>query len=163
MSSQIMLALKVEIAASIQAREREIISVDRHMRLELRPCGEWLGAGRARVRLDSAPGIVAFCCVIAVAAIVAVVVITRAGLIISAIATVVTGAVVVVVAVVRGRGGRGFGRGRVAVVPMRIVVTIGHRFVHTKTRQFRGCAAVRGCSGCASCVQRYCAQGSSRR
>lgn len=51
-ATKIVLAFEVELAAGVLAGEGEEISVNRHVRLELRPGGEWLSAGRAGVRLD---------------------------------------------------------------------------------------------------------------
>lgn len=54
MASQIVLALKVQLASRVFARERERISVDGHVRLELSTRGECLGACKARVGLCGA-------------------------------------------------------------------------------------------------------------
>ena len=51
MASQIMLALKVQLASRVFTRKRERIGMDRHMRLELSTRREGLGACTARVRL----------------------------------------------------------------------------------------------------------------
>lgn len=51
-ATEIVLALEVELAAGVLAGEGEEVSVDRHVRLELRPGWEGLCAGRASVGLD---------------------------------------------------------------------------------------------------------------
>lgn len=51
MTSQIVLALEVEVAARVQARERKVVDVDRHVGLELGASWEGLGAGGTGVGL----------------------------------------------------------------------------------------------------------------
>lgn len=50
-AAEVVLALEVQVAASMQAGEREAVRVDGHVRLELRAGGEGLGAGGAGIRL----------------------------------------------------------------------------------------------------------------
>lgn len=56
-ATEIVLALEVELTAGVLTGEGEEVGVDRHVRLELRPGGERLCAGRAGVRLDWADGL----------------------------------------------------------------------------------------------------------